>query len=44
MGLISSAAPTATALLIAWGRGESAAFDRLVTLVQRDLRGERHDL
>jgi RNA polymerase sigma-70 factor (ECF subfamily) len=41
MGPISNAAPTPptpTALLLAWGRGEQAALDQLVTLVHDELR------
>ena len=35
---ISNPAPTPTALLLAWGRGEQAAFDQLVALVHDELR------
>jgi RNA polymerase sigma-70 factor (ECF subfamily) len=35
---ISNHAPTPTALLLAWGRGEQAAFDQLVALVHDELR------
>ncbi len=41
---IPNHAPTPTALLLAWGRGEQAAFDELVTLVHGELRriAQRH--
>jgi RNA polymerase sigma-70 factor (ECF subfamily) len=35
---ISSLTATPTALLLAWGRGEQAAFDQLVGLVHNELR------
>jgi RNA polymerase sigma-70 factor (ECF subfamily) len=35
---IPNNAPTPTALLLAWGRGEQAAFDQLVGLVHDELR------
>jgi RNA polymerase sigma factor (TIGR02999 family) len=35
---ISNHTPTPTALLLAWGRGEQAAFDQLVGLVHDELR------
>jgi RNA polymerase sigma-70 factor, ECF subfamily len=35
---ISSDPSTPTALLLAWGRGDEAAFDRLVPLVHEELR------
>ena len=38
MRSISNHTPTPTALLLAWGRGEQAAFDQLVALVHDELR------
>jgi RNA polymerase sigma factor (TIGR02999 family) len=38
MAGISSSSPTPTELLLAWGGGEAAAFDRLVPLVHDELR------
>jgi len=38
MRRIPNHAPTPTALLLAWGRGEQAAFDQLVALVHDELR------
>ena len=38
MGPISNPAPTPTALLLAWGRGDQAAFDQLIALVHDELR------
>jgi DNA-directed RNA polymerase specialized sigma24 family protein len=38
IGGISTDQSTATALLLAWGRGDRAAFDRLVPLVHDELR------
>jgi len=37
-GRIQSQPPSPTALLLAWGRGEQAALDELVVLVQGELR------
>jgi RNA polymerase sigma-70 factor, ECF subfamily len=38
MGAISSPSPTPTELLLAWERGDASAFDRLMPLVEDELR------
>jgi RNA polymerase sigma factor (TIGR02999 family) len=38
MSTLSDSSPSATALLLAWGRGDSDALDRLVPIVYEELR------